>query len=165
MEGALRVPFMLRWPGRIPEGRVTNEIVHIVDLYPTLAHLAGASIPADRPIDGVNQLPFLQGKQAHSSRTSALFFGSGGSLLAVKWKDWKIWYDYSPWATDTDQTSAMRLFNLRSDPTEDTDLKDYEPWVMNVADKIFADYSATLTRFPNVPVGAKDPYEPPRPRD
>jgi hypothetical protein len=59
----------------------------------------------------------------------------------------------------------MRLFHLRSDPTEDTDLKDYEPWVINVADKIVADFSASVSRFPNVPTGAKDPYVPPLPRE
>jgi arylsulfatase len=167
LEGGIRTPCVIRWPDHIPAGLVSNEIVHELDLFPTLAAAVGdsAMVPQDRPIDGVNQLPFLKGEQAHSNRTSALFFGSGDRLLAVKWKDWKIWYDYTPWATDTDQTSAMRLFHLRSDPTEDTDLKDYEPWVISVADKIVADYNASVTRFPNVPTGAKDPYEPPRPRD
>src|SRR5207245_3881715 len=56
MEGSLRVPFILRWNGKVGSGRVTNEIVHIVDLYPTLARLAGASVRADRPIDALYQL-------------------------------------------------------------------------------------------------------------
>jgi arylsulfatase len=63
LEGSLRVPCLLRWPGRIPAGAVSNEIVHVTDLYATLARVAGAALPADRPIDGVDQLDFLQGHQ------------------------------------------------------------------------------------------------------
>jgi hypothetical protein len=48
-----------RWPGKVPAGAVNNEIVHIVDLYPTLARVGGAEVPKDRPIDGVDQLDFF----------------------------------------------------------------------------------------------------------
>ena len=75
MEGGIRTPCIIRWPGRIPAGRVSNEIVHQIDLFPTLAAAVGADIvPKDRAIDGVNQLPFLEGKQAKSNRDSVLFF-------------------------------------------------------------------------------------------
>src|SRR5262249_27270535 len=50
MEGGIRAPFIIRWPGNVPAGRVNNEIVHIVDLYTTLARVGGAEIPQDRPI-------------------------------------------------------------------------------------------------------------------
>ena len=63
MEGSLRVPFMLRWPGKIHSGIVTDEIVHIMDLYTSLLNLVDIDIPDDRPIDGVNQLDFFFGKQ------------------------------------------------------------------------------------------------------
>src|SRR4029077_7186459 len=62
MEGSLRVPFIIRWPGRIPAGRVSNEIVRGADTSPTLAKIAGAPPPQDRPIDGVDQTDFLLGK-------------------------------------------------------------------------------------------------------
>jgi arylsulfatase A-like enzyme len=58
--GSIRTPFMVRWPGRIPAGRVSNEIVHGTDVFTTVAHAAGAPLPTDRAIDGVNQLPFLE---------------------------------------------------------------------------------------------------------
>src|SRR4029077_11588326 len=58
MEGGLRAPLMVRWPHRVVAGRVTDDIIHITDLFPTLAHVAGATVPADRPIDGVDQLDF-----------------------------------------------------------------------------------------------------------
>jgi arylsulfatase A-like enzyme len=68
MEGSLRAPFIIRWPGRIPAGRVSNEIVHQVDTYTTFAKIAGASVPQDRPIDGVDQTEFLLGESEQSSR-------------------------------------------------------------------------------------------------
>ena len=75
MEGGIRTPCIIRWPGRIPAGRVTNEIVHEIDIFPTLAAAVGADIvPKDRAIDGVNQLPLLEGKQAASNREHVLFY-------------------------------------------------------------------------------------------
>ena len=68
MEGSLRVPFIVRWPDHVPAGRVSNEIVHEVDTYVTFAKIAGAQLPQDRPIDGVDQTDFLLGKSEKSSR-------------------------------------------------------------------------------------------------
>ena len=62
MEGGLRAPFVVRWPGKIQPGRVSDAIVHAVDLFPTLARLGGAEVPKDRPIDGVDQRRFLSGR-------------------------------------------------------------------------------------------------------
>ncbi len=59
LEGSLRVPFIVRWPGKVPAGAVSNEIVHQMDVFPTLARFAGASVPQDRIIDGVDQSDFL----------------------------------------------------------------------------------------------------------
>jgi len=68
MEASLRAPFIIRWPRKVPAGRVSNEIVHIVDMYPTLARVGGAEAPKDRPIDGVDQLDLFLGKQENSNR-------------------------------------------------------------------------------------------------
>src|SRR5207253_9646580 len=68
MEGSLRVPFIIRWPGRIPAGRMSNEIVHEVDTFTTFAKIAGAQVPQDRPIDGTDQTDFLLGKSERSNR-------------------------------------------------------------------------------------------------
>jgi arylsulfatase A-like enzyme len=81
MEGSLRAPFIIRWPGRVPAGRVSNEIVHIVDLYTTLAHFAGADVPKDRPIDGVNQSDFFLGNQETSNREDSRPMSPTGSRL------------------------------------------------------------------------------------
>jgi arylsulfatase len=163
MEGGIRTPCIIRWPARIPAGRVTNEIVHQVDIFPTLAAAVGADIvPKDRAIDGVNQLPFLEGKQAHSNRESVIFF-TGSQVRAVKWKDWKFWYAYRPEPGDPD-ASTVRLFHLRSDPKEESDIKDTNPWIRSVTDRVLAAFDATVERYPHVPTGAADPYVPPSTR-
>lgn len=162
MEGGVRTPCLVRWPGRIPAGQVSNEIVHQVDIFPTLAAALGADIvPKDRAIDGVNQLPFLEGKQKQSNRDSVIFY-AGSQLRAVKWKDWKFHYVFQSEPGTAPAGSLMRLFNLRSDPKEESDVKDANPWAQSVMDKIVADFVATTERYPHVPANAPDPYLPPK---
>jgi arylsulfatase len=162
MEGGVRTPCIIRWPGRIPAGQVSNEIVHQVDLMPTLAAAVGADfIPKDRAIDGVNQLPFLEGKQARSNRDSVLMFANL-QLRAVKWRDWKLHYSYLPEAGAPPVPPLMRLFNLLSDPKEETDIKDANPWAQGAMDKLVAEFTATTERYPHVPANAPDPYTPPK---
>jgi len=92
MEASLRAPFIIRWPGKVPAGRVSNQIVAIVDFFPTFARIAGSQIPADRPIDGVDQLDFFTGWQEKSNREYVLLF-LGQKLMAVKWRNYKIHSD------------------------------------------------------------------------
>jgi arylsulfatase len=164
LEGGIRTPCVIRWPGRIPAGSVSNEIVHAVDLFPTLAAAVGAPevVPTDRAIDGVNQLPFLEGKQPHSNRESVIYWTWRGELEAVKWRDWKFFYHYRFSSVVPNPPDSMRLFNLRTDPKEETDVKDFNPWVMGVIDRIVADFEASTEVYPNVPRGTADPYTPPR---
>jgi arylsulfatase A-like enzyme len=163
MEGGIRTPCVVRWSGRIPAGQVSNEIVHEVDLFPTFAAAAGAPgmVPTDRAIDGVNQLPFLEGKQKQSNRESVIYF-TANQLRAVKWKDWKFHYAFMP-ESGRPEAPLMRLFNLRSDPKEESDIKDANPWAVSAFDKLVADWTITTVKYPHVPTGAKDPYTPPRP--
>ena len=161
MEGGIRTPCIIRWPGRIPAGQVSNEIMHQIDFFPTLTAAIGADIvPKDRAIDGVNQLPFLEGKQSKSNRDSVIFFADF-QLRAVKWKDWKLHYVFMP-EPRTPVAPLMRLFNLRSDPKEESDIKDANPWAQSAMDKIVADFMATIERYPHVPPNAPDPYAPPQ---
>ena len=162
MEGGIRTPCIIRWPGRIPAGRVSNEIVHQVDLFPTLAAAVGADIvPKDRAIDGVDQLPFLEGKQTTSNRDHVIFF-TNQQLRAVKWRDWKLHYAFTPEAGAPAVPPLMRLFNLLSDPREETDVKDANPWVFGVIEKLVSEFTATTERYPHVPMNARDPYVPAR---
>ena len=161
MEGGIRTPCIIRWPGRIPPGQVSDDLVHQIDFFPTLAAAAGADIvPKDRAIDGVNQLPFLEGKQQKSSRDSVIFFANT-QVRAVKWHDWKLHYVFTPDPGGPPVAPVMRLFNLLSDPKEEMDIKDSNPWAQSVMDKIVADFMTTTQRYPNVPPNAPDPYVPP----
>jgi arylsulfatase A-like enzyme len=160
MEGGIRTPFMIRWPGRIPAGQVSNEIVHNTDVFTTLAHAVGVSVPQDRAIDGVNQLPFFEGRQRQSNRESFLYFAPNGQVRAAKWRDWKLHY---VWQDEPGRPveRTMKLFNLRSDPKEETDIKDANPWVPGAIAKIVSDFWATVEKYPLIPVGTPDPYQPP----
>jgi arylsulfatase len=164
MEGGVRTPCIVRWPGHIPAGQVSNEIVHEVDVFPTIAAAVGALnlVPADRAIDGVNQLPFLEGKQKTSNRDTVIYVTNNTQITAVKWKDWKLHYVFKPSSSAPAVEPLMRLFNLRSDPKEESDIKDANPWARSVFDKIVADFNATTVQYPHVPVGAPDPYVPPK---
>ena len=76
-------------PGKVPGDRVSNEMVHEVDMYTTLGRMGGADIPTDRAVDGVGQTAFLLGKQEQSAREWFPVF-SGTELYAVKWRNWKV---------------------------------------------------------------------------
>jgi arylsulfatase len=161
MEGGVRVPCIIRWPGHIQAGRVSNEIVHQIDIFPTLAAAVGADIvPHDRAFDGVNQLPFLEGKQPKSNRDNVLFYANT-SLRAVKYRDWKFHYVFQSEPGAAPAGSAMRLFNLLSDPKEESDIKDSNPWVKSITDRLVAEFVATTSKYPHVPPNAPDPYTPP----
>ncbi len=78
----------------------------------------------------------------------------------MKWRDWKLHYAFTPEAGAPAVPPLMRLFNLLSDPKEETDIKDANPWVASVIDKIVADFEASTERHPHVPMNARDPYVP-----
>lgn len=162
MEGGVRTPAVIRWPKRIPAGQVSNEMVHEVDLFTSILHAAGApdTVPQDRIIDGVNQVPFWEGKQTHSNRESAIFTQRFGQIMAVKWRDWKLWYVYKTEMPDPEPDNLVRLFDLRVDPREEIDVKDYYPGVIGIMDKLVQEYEATFIKHPRVSASANaaDPY-------
>jgi arylsulfatase A-like enzyme len=120
MEGSLRTPFIIRWPGHVPAGRVSNEIVHEVDTFTTFAKLAGAAMPSDRPIDGVDQMNFLLGKTEHSEREGFPVFVAD-RLEAVKWRSYKIaFYEAErDWWSPSTNFGVPKIFDLITDPTEE----------------------------------------------
>ena len=160
----MRTPCVIRWPGHIPAGQGSNEIVLAVDFFPTLAAAVGAPeiVPTDRAFDGVNQLPFLEGRQTSSNRETAMYWDWRGGLEAVKWKDWKFFFSYRFSSVVPNPPESMRLFNLRTDPKEETDVKDYYPWVIGMIDRIVADFEASTEAYPNIRRGTPDPYTPPQ---
>jgi len=160
MEGSCRVPFIMRWPGRVPAGEVSNEIVHCVDTFTTFARLAGADVPKDRIIDGVDQSDFLLGKQAKSNREGFPCY-VGDTLYAVKWRNWKAHFVWQEYMYDAPQKLANpRLHNLLEDPRERNNVLPMNSWVYHPVYKIVSDFEASLKKEPPIPPGTPDPYQP-----
>jgi arylsulfatase len=162
MEGGLRAPCIIRWPGKVPAGRVNNEIVHIVDLFTTLAHVGGADVPKDRPIDGVDQLDFFLGKNDASNREGFPAYVAD-RLTAVKWRNWKVHLVRQDNMYDAPQKLALpAVFNLLRDRKEASDVGPYNTWVAAPALKIIAEFEDSLKKYPPIKLGTPDPYTPPK---
>ena len=164
MEGSLRTPFIIRWPGKIPAGRVSNEIVHEVDTFTTFAKIAGASLPQDRAIDGVDQTDFLLGKSDKSNREGFPVFVAD-RLEAVKWKNWKVvFYDEQrDWWTPPTKLGSPKAFDLITDPKEEypqTGLR--SSWIAGPAMKVVVEFEQSLKKHPPIAPGTPDPYTPPK---
>src|SRR5262245_1834809 len=162
MEGGLRAPCLIRWPGRIAAGGVSNEIVHVTDLYPTLARLAGAKLPADRLIDGVDQLDFLVGKRRRSSREGFVYYIKT-ELRAAKWRNWKM---HLVWEKEPNEgpvhLETPYIFNLVQDPKEETDVHTASSWARTPMRRMIHEFQESLKAFPPIPPGAPDDYTPGR---
>jgi arylsulfatase A-like enzyme len=162
MEGGLRAPFIIRYPGKIPAAKVSNEIVHIADIFPTLCALTGTTVPTDRPIDGLNMLDFFQGKRETSGREGFIIF-VGDDLRAVKWHNWKwhfAWQEtkYSP---ITRFSTIPKACDLTRDPREQRQVaQPYNGWLQYPMMKLVNDFNDSVKQYPNVPVGAPDSYRP-----
>lgn len=160
MEGSLRAPCIIRWPGQIPAGRVTNEVVHVVDLYPTLARVAGATVPADRPVDGVDQLDFLLGKQEKSNREGFPVYVFD-RLQAIKWRNWKVHLYWQPDMYDTPELLPVpKVCNLLTDPLEERNVTIPNSWVIYPAEGILMRLEMSFKKYPPIPPGTPDPYKP-----
>lgn len=156
MEGSLRVPFIARWPGRIAPGRVSNEMVHVTDLFTTLARLGGAGIPQDRPIDGVDQLAFLLGETERSAREGFLFHIKN-ELRAVKWRDWKLHFHWEPEVNEgKGKLESPYLFNITRDPKEETDVLVFNTWVMGPMLRMIKAFNESAAASPHTAPGAPD---------
>lgn len=156
MEGSLRVPFIARWPGRIAGGRVSNEMVHVTDLFTTLARVAGARIPRDRPIDGVDQTDFLLGRRDQSAREGFLFHIKT-ELRAVKWRDWKLHLYWEPEVNEgKGKLESPYLFNVTRDPKEETDVLVFNTWVLGPMLRMVRDFNESSARYPHRAPGAPD---------
>jgi len=140
-EGGWRVPAAVRWPGKIPAGSVTNEIVHHMDWLPTFAAIAGKDdIKEDLldgydsqalgrryrvHLDGYNILPLITGKAKKGPRNEIFYFSDDGDLTALRYQDWKIVFleqrveaTLQAWAEPFVPLRVPLIFNLRRDPYE-----------------------------------------------
>ncbi len=161
MEGSLRTPFII--PGHVPEGRVSNEIVHSVDTFTTLAKIAGAKVPDDRPIDGVDQTDFLFGKTEKSAREGFPVYVAD-RLEAVKWRNWKIVFyeEQRDWWSPPLKLGSPKAFDLITDPKEEYPATGIQnSWHVRPALKIVEEFARSLKEHPPIAPGTPDPYTPP----
>ena len=142
-EGGIRVPGMVQWPGKTKPGAVIDEPVCGVDFLPTICAVTGVAPPTDRPLDGVNFLPALEGRVL--TRSTPLYWhfnrATSAAKVALRIGDWKLLatLDKNPPARGNDITEAteqefktaepadFELYNLRTDLAEATNLATREP--------------------------------------
>ncbi len=176
-EGAFRVPMILRWPGKIAAGTVSNDIVSHHDWLPTLLAAAGepdivkkllaghqaAGKTFKVHIDGYNALPYLTGKEPNSPRKGFIYFDDDGDLVALRYDNWKMVFmeqrcpgTLQVWAEPFTALRVPKLFNLRTDPFEraDTTSNTYWDWYLSkayllpVAQSLVAQFLETFKDFP-----------------
>jgi arylsulfatase A-like enzyme len=160
MEGGLRVPLVVRWPKHIVAGSRNDDIIHVTDLFATLADVAHAPLPNDRPIDGISHLEQWLGKSEKPAREGFVFYIKK-ELRAVKWRHWKMHFilEKEP-NTGPIHLETPALFNLKRDPKEETDAAMEDGWVRGPIRKLLIAFEATLQAHPPIPSGAPDHYQP-----
>jgi arylsulfatase A-like enzyme len=176
-EGAFRVPMLVRWPGKIKAGSISNDIVQHHDWLPTFLAMAGDPDIVEKlkkgykagdktfkvHIDGFNLVPFLTGKEAKSPRQGFFYFSDDGDLLGVRFDNWKVCFmeqrcpgTLRVWAEPFVKLRVPKLFNLRTDPYERADItsNEYYSWFLDndfvifAAQAITAPFMATFKDFP-----------------
>lgn len=166
-EGGFRVPAIIRWPGKVPAGLVSNGIFDGMDWMPTLVAAAGG--PDNLPeallaghegyqvhLDGYNQLSFLTG-ETESNRKEIIYY-EGPDLQAVRYGDWKAHFTVQThgWAGPKDELNAPLLFNLRRDPYEKaadesgmyTRWMGNKMWAFGPAARLVQKHLTTFAEFP-----------------
>ncbi len=135
-EGGPRVPGIVRWPGHVPAGRVSDQMITTLDVLPTFAGLAGARLPRDLVIDGLDLSEFILGQRDESEREDFLYY-SYTYLQAVRVGDWKLVLPRPakpPWtawyARMIEAIEAPLLYNLTKDIGEKHDVALQRPEVV-----------------------------------
>jgi hypothetical protein len=163
LEGSNRAPCLIRWPGKVPAGKVSNELVHLVDLFTTLVLAGGGTVPADRVIDGVDMREFLLGNADESGRDTVLCL-QGNRLQAIKWRQWKAHLFQQDGLVSTWTPYNMpHLHNLEWDPREEHEIGFPHAWVAHPMAAAAGAFLKTLVAEPPIKPGTPDPYTPPKP--
>ena len=176
-EGAFRVPKVVRWPGHIPAGVVSNEIVQHHDWLPTFLAAAGApDIVEDLKaghtiddttykvhIDGFNLVPYLTGEVDKSPRKGFVYFSDDGDVLAMRFDNWKMVFmeqrtvgSLQVWMDPFVPLRIPKMYNLRLDPFERADITSntYFDWYLDnaylvlAAQALMAQFLQTFIEFP-----------------
>ncbi len=157
-EGGVRVPCIFWWPGMIEADRSSNEIMCTLDLFTTLAVLGGGEIPADRPIDGIDQSDFILGRQDGSNREWVIWYIGTDSAAntipaAVRWHQFKIitkGYD-SFQGPESYYGQIPAVYNIEMDPREEHNIAGEHDFVISAFTKIYREHVASMTEYPNTP--------------
>ena len=142
-EGGQRVVCLMKWPEKIQSGTICNKLASTIDILPTLAAITNSALP-EKKIDGVNILPLLMGDENANPRQSFLYYYRKNSLEAVRKGDWKLVFahpgrtyigfkpgiDGFPGGTNENFPYEEGLYDLRRDPGERFDVKEYYPEVV-----------------------------------
>jgi len=160
-EGGLRVPGIVRWPGRVPAGRVTDQMCTTLDLFATFSSLAGAPLPDDRTLDSLDMSEFWLGRSDASPRQT-FFYYSFTHLQAVRRGPWKLvrprpvqpkwtsWYGRM-----IDAVDAYKLYNLENDIAELNDVAEQHPGVVDELKQVLDAGRAELGDYDLVGAGAR----------
>jgi arylsulfatase A-like enzyme len=125
LEGGIRVPFMVKWPGHVPAGKVYDKPVIQLDILPTALAAANVKVPPDAKLDGVDLLPYLNNKKTEEPHST--LYWRFGDQMAIRQGDWKL-VRYDPVADGMKGTvTDAKLYNLASDIGESKDLIKSEP--------------------------------------
>lgn len=142
-EGGIRVPCLMRWPGKISAGSTNNEITGIIDMLPTFCALSGAEVPTDRVIDGRNILPYMLGERVDSPIHDS-FIAPGSS---IRHGDWKLLVkSQKPGGNGTKgmqgrkPAKAGSLFSLKDDLGETTDVSAQHPEKVKQLQRLMSDF-------------------------
>ena len=178
-EGAFRVPLLVRWPGKIKAGSISNGIVQHHDWLPTFLAMAGDADIVERlksgykaigrtyknHIDGYNLLPYLTGQVTESPRNFYMYFSDDGDVLGMRYDNWKMVFmeqrcegTLKVWAEPFTRLRIPKMFNLRTDPFEFADITSntYYDWMIHHAYLMYAaQYAAkkfadTFKEFPAI---------------
>lgn len=156
MEGSLRTPCLVRYPGVVPENQESNEIVHITDMFTTLLNWTGTKVPTDRVIDGVDQRKFFEGTEETSAREGFPYW-MGQTMYGVKWQNFKVVFvAKETFAAPEEKLATPWIINLDVDPKEQKpyDYPYLHSWVMAHVGKILNDFQSSIKKEPLIPAGA-----------
>lgn len=131
-EGGTHVPYLAKWPKRIPSGSVVKSAVSHLDVFATVSAAAGVDLPSDRKIDGVDFVPYVTGEQTGDIHETLVW--RQGDLQTILHKGWKMQRAQDP--------DRLFLFNLREDPTEQINLVSQSPEKIALLSQLLAEHNA-----------------------
>jgi arylsulfatase len=162
LEGSLRTPCIVSYPGKVPPKQVSNEIVHITDMFTTLIKWTGAEIPNDRVIDGQDQRNFFEGKQEKSAREGFPYW-MGETMYGVKWQNFKVVFVTKRSFADPElKLATPHIINLDVDPKEEKpyNYPHIHSWVMAHVGRMLNEYVGSVKKEPLIPAGVPVEYIP-----